>query len=423
MPDGDDGSRDAAAHARGRLISAVDVVRGRLSAATLPLEGTGVAEARARRHDILAQIDDYLLPRLRSDGAPLLVVVGGSTGAGKSTLVNSVLGAALTTPGVLRPTTRSPVLVHHPADAPWFAPERILPNLTRVHTTVASEGSSVTDRDGTAASGVRALRLAPFAGMPPGHRPARRPRHRFRRRWPTDVLRPRQLLEAADLWLLVTTRARYADAVPWELLHVAAARRAQLALVLDRVDAGSEAVVADLRRMMLEHDLGDAPLFVVPEARLDLDGLLPDAAVAGISGWLTDLGGSADARDDVALATRDGVLTDLAEAVRGVAAAADGQAASAARLRQIVEAAYAEASSQIATATTDGAMLRGEVLTRWQDFVGASTFMRSIERGVSRARDAVVSFLRGGEPDAKPVELAIASGLEDHHDRCDGDGT
>ncbi|KAF2414984.1 ABC transporter [Microbacterium sp. B35-04] len=411
MPDGDDGSRDAAAHARGRLISAVDVVRGRLTAATLPLEGTGVAEARARRHDILAQIDDYLLPRLRSDGAPLLVVVGGSTGAGKSTLVNSVLGAALTTPGVLRPTTRSPVLVHHPADAPWFAPERILPTLTRVHTTtVASGGSSVAERDGTAASGVRALRLAPFAGMPPGLALLDAP--------DIDSVEvanrelAAQLLAAADLWLFVTTGARYADAVPWELLRAAAGRHAQLALVLDRVDAGGEAVVADLRRMMLEHDLGDAPLFVVPEARLDPDGLLPDAAVADISGWLTDLGGSADARDDVALATRDGVLADLAEAVQGVAAAADGQAASAARLRQIVEGAYADASSQIATATTDGAMLRGEVLTRWQDFVGASTFMRSIERGVSRARDAVVSFLRGGEPDAKPVELAIASGLE-----------
>ncbi|WP_347975545.1 dynamin family protein [Microbacterium sp. ProA8] len=410
MPDGDDGSRDAAAHARGRLISAVDVVRGRLSAATLPLEGAGVAEARSRRHDILAQIDDYLLPRLRSDGAPLLVVVGGSTGAGKSTLVNSVLGAALTTPGVLRPTTRSPVLVHHPADAPWFAPERILPTLTRIHTTVASGGSSVDERDGTAASGVRALRLAPFAGMPPGLALLDAP--------DIDSVEvanrelAAQLLAAADLWLFVTTAARYADAVPWELLRAAAARHAQLALVLDRVDAGGDAVVSDLRRMMLEHDLGDAPLFVVPEARLDPDGLLPEAAVADISGWLTDLGGSADARDDVALATRDGVLTDLAEAVRGVAAAADGQAASAARLRQIVEAAYAEASSQIATATTDGAMLRGEVLTRWQDFVGASTFMRSIERGVSRARDAVVSFFRGGEPDAKPVELAIASGLE-----------
>ncbi|MGW9586710.1 dynamin family protein [Microbacterium sp. NPDC055455] len=411
MPEGDEESRDAAAHARARLISAVDVVRGRLTAAALPLEGTGVVEARARRHEVLRQIDDYLLPRLRSDGAPLLVVVGGSTGAGKSTLVNSVLGAALTSPGVLRPTTRSPVLVHHPADAPWFAPERVLPTLTRVHTTTIASGEApAIEGDGTAASGVRALRLAPFAGMPPGLALLDAP--------DIDSVEvanrelAAQLLAAADLWLFVTTAARYADAVPWDLLRAAAARHAQLALVLDRVDPGSEPVVADLQRMMREHGLGDAPLFVVPEARLDADGLLPDGAVADVSGWLTDLAGSADARDDVALATRDGVVGDLAEAVKRLAGAADAQAASAARLRGIVEAAYGEAASRIAEATSDGAMLRGEVLTRWQDFVGASTVMRSIERGVSRARDAVVSFFRGGEPDAKPLELAIAHGLE-----------
>lgn len=411
MPEGDDEARNAAAYARGRLISAVDVARGRLSAVPLPLEGTGVAEARGRRKDLLAQIDDYLLPRLRSDGAPLLVVVGGSTGAGKSTLVNSVLGAALTTPGVLRPTTRSPVLVHHPADAPWFTPERILPGLTRMHTTaVRSSGPSAGDHGDSRASAARALRLAPFSGMPPGLALLDAP--------DIDSVEvanrelAAQLLAAADLWLFVTTGARYADAVPWELLRAAAARHAQLALVLDRVDPGSEAVVADLRRMMGEHDLGDAPLFVVPEAALDAEGLLPEDAVADVSAWLTDLGGSADARDDVALATRDGVVADLAESVRSLASAADAQAASAARLRQIAQGAYAEAAAQIETATTDGAMLRGEVLTRWQDFVGASTFMRSVERGVSRARDAVVAFFRGGEPDARPVELAIASGLE-----------
>ncbi|WP_194398310.1 dynamin family protein [Microbacterium atlanticum] len=411
MPEGDEESTDAAAQARGRLISAVDVVRGRLTAAALPLEGTGVSEARARRHEVLAQIDDYLLPRLRSDGAPLLVVVGGSTGAGKSTLVNSVLGAMLSSPGVLRPTTRSPVLVHHPADAPWFAPERVLPTLTRVHTSAVAAGEPpATDRDGTPAPGVRALRLAPFAGMPPGLALLDAP--------DIDSVEvanrelAAQLLAAADLWLFVTTGARYADAVPWDLLGAAAARHAQLALVLDRVDPGSEAVVADLQRMMREHGLGDAPLFVIPEARLDENGLLPEGAVADVSGWLTDLGGSADARDDVALATRDGVVDDLVEAARRLADAADAQAASAARLRQIVEAAYAEAASHISEATTDGAMLRGEVLSRWQDFVGASTVMRSMERGVSRARDAVVSFFRGGEPDAQPVELAIAHGLE-----------
>ena len=410
MSEADEDTRDAAPLARASLVSAVDIVRGRLTSATLPLDGLGVEQARARRREILAQIDDYLLPRLHSDGAPLLVVVGGSTGAGKSTLVNSLLGAALTTPGVLRPTTRSPVLVYHPADAPWFAPERILPTLARVHTTTAAPGSSIpTAQDGTAA-GVRALRLAPFAGMPPGLALLDAP--------DIDSVEianrelAGQLLAAADLWLFVTTGARYADAVPWDLLNSAAARHAQLALVLDRVDPGSDPVVADLKRMMSEHGLDDAPLFVVPEAQLDERGLLPEGAVADVSGWLTDLGGSADARDEVALATRDGVVRDLVLALRGLADAADQQAESAARLGRIVESAYADARSQIESATTDGAMLRGEVLTRWQDFVGASNLMRSVERGVSRVRDSIVSFFRGGEPDAKPVELAIAHGLE-----------
>ena len=66
------------------------------------------------RDELVAQIDDYLLPRLRSMDAPLLMVVGGSTGAGKSTLVNSLVGADVSPAGVLRPTTRAPVLVCHP---------------------------------------------------------------------------------------------------------------------------------------------------------------------------------------------------------------------------------------------------------------------------------------------------------------------
>lgn len=401
--------RDAAARSRARLVTAVDVVRARLAATTLPLDGVGVDAARARRREVLDQIDDYLLPRLRSDGAPLLVVVGGSTGAGKSTLVNSLLGAPLTTPGVLRPTTRSPVLVFHPADAPWFAPERVLPNLVRIHTTTAPTDAPA-DRDGTAIDGVRALRLAPFAGMPPGIALLDAPDIDSVEAANRELAG--QLLAAADLWLFVTTAARYADAVPWGLLRAAAARHAQLALVLDRTDPGSEPVVADLHRMMNEHGLSDAPLFIVPEALLDDHGMLPEAAVADVAGWLTDLGGNADARDDVALATRDGVVADLGLAVGAVAEAADAQAASAARLTGIVDSAYAASRAQVEAATTDGAMLRGEVLNRWQDFVGASTFMRSIERGVSRVRDAVVSFFRGGEPDAQPVELAIAHGLE-----------
>lgn len=401
-----------ASSAAAALVGAVDAVRGRLAATTLPLEAAGAEAGRARRKQILDQIDDYLLPRLQAEGAPLLVVVGGSTGAGKSTLVNSLLGEPLTTPGVLRPTTRSPVLVFHPSDAPWFAAERILPNLTRVQTTRTESvvDASAGSAQGRADAGVRALRLAPFAGMPPGLALLDAP--------DVDSVEAgnrslaKQLLAAADLWLFVTTAARYADAVPWELLRDAAARHAQVAIVVDRVDPGSEAVVEDLRRMMNENGLAQAPLFAVPEAALDDEGMLPALDVAEIAGWLTDLGGNADARATVATATRDGVVSDLVASVDAVAKAADAQAESAARLTAIVDGAYADALTQIEAATSDGAMLRGEVLSRWQDFVGAGDIMRSIERGVGKFRDRISSFFRGGKADVQSVELALAHGLE-----------
>ena len=55
-----------------------------------------------------------------------------------------------------------------------------------------------------------------------------------------------QLLAAADLWLFVTTAARYADAVPWDLLRTAQERGTALAVVLDRVPP--EAVARGRRR-------------------------------------------------------------------------------------------------------------------------------------------------------------------------------
>lgn len=390
------------------LVGAVDAVRGRLAATTLPLAATGAEAGRARRKQVLDQIDDYLLPRLRAEGAPLLVVVGGSTGAGKSTLVNSLLGEPLTTPGVLRPTTRSPVLVFHPSDAPWFTAERILPGLVRLQPGPIQQTGPIQRTEPAIAQ--RALRLAPFAGMPPGLALLDAPDIDSVEEGNRSLAT--QLLAAADLWLFVTTAARYADAVPWQLLRDAAARHAQVTLVVSRIDPGSEAVVEDLRRMMNENGLADAPLFAVPEAALDEAGMLPALDVAEIAGWLTDLGGDAAARATVATATRDGVVADLVASVNEVANAADAQAESADRLTVIVSRAYADALAQIETATSDGAMLRGEVLGRWQDFVGASDIMRSIERGVGKFRDRITGFFRGGKADVQPVELALAHGLE-----------
>ncbi len=206
------------------LLEALTVLRDRAADAPLVLEVPGVDGARRQRRELVDQLDDYVLPRLRKLDAPLLAVVGGSTGAGKSTLVNSLLGAAVTATGVRRPTTRAPILVHHPADTEWFGEQHILPGLAR--TTGAAPSATATDAAGT-------LHLLPTRAMTPGLALLDAPDV------DSVVTANRELaaelLGAADLWIFVTTAARYADAVPWGFLREASARSAAVAVVLDRV--------------------------------------------------------------------------------------------------------------------------------------------------------------------------------------------
>lgn len=385
------------------LTGALEVLRARLGALRLPLETSGAQAARTELRRATDQLDDYLLPRLRSQKAPLLVVVGGSTGAGKSTLVNSILGERVTQPGVLRPTTRAPVLVHHPLDGRWFSTDRVLPGLARL---TMSDGAAA---GGTPSEPSRTLRLVQSDSLPKGLALLDAPDIDSVDTANRELAA--QLLGAADLWLFVTTSARYADAVPWDLLLQASARKAQVAMVLDRVDPGAEATADDLRDMMVEHGLADSPLFVIPEAEL-VDGMLPEEGVAEVSRWLSGLGGDVHARERVIAATRDGVVDSLVLRTAELADAADEQRAADARLRHVVDRAYADAVAQVQAATSDGALLRGEVLARWQDFVGTGEFFRAVEEGIGRFRDAVSGFFRGKPKEAPQVEQAIAHGLE-----------
>lgn len=361
----------------------------------LPLDLPGVADQRRDARRVVDQIDDHLLPRARQAGAPLLAVVGGSTGAGKSTLVNSLVGADVTPAGVLRPTTRSPVLVHHPDDAPWFTTDRILPGLPRV------TGAEVTGR---------ALRLVAHPAVPRGVGLLDAPDI------DSVVAANRQLgeelLGAADLWVFVTTGARYADAVPWDLLDEARRRRGVIALVLNRVDAhAAETVAADLGRMLAERGPADARLLTVVESPLT-DGRLPAPVVADLADWLRDAVGDPGTRAEVLRRTMTGALADVGERARDLADACDAQEAAAARLRAAVTTAFADADRRLTEAMGDGSMLRGEVLARWQEFIGTGELLRAVESTVSGLRDRVTAFLRG-RPAPEPVGDAIGAGIVD----------
>jgi hypothetical protein len=378
------------------LESALVDLRTAVLPISLPLPLPGAPEQRRAIREITSQLDDYVLPRLATIDAPLLAVVGGSTGAGKSTLVNSLVGRRVSAPGVIRPTTRAPVLVHHSFDAEWFSDDRILPGLAR------STGASNT---------ARSLQLVAEDSIPAGLAILDAPDI------DSVVVENRelaaQLLAAADLWLFVTSAARYADAVPWDFLNSAAERSAAVAVVLDRVPPRAMTEVpAHLGQMMSERGLGASPLFAVPETTVDDQGLLPTSAFSPIRGWLARLAQDQASRAEVIHRTLDGAIGALTARAPRLALAVDEQAEMVAQLRAEVDHSYAEAVRTISVQTADGTLLRGEVLARWHEFVGTGEFFRALEHKVSWLRDRVVAAIKGEPPGAGNLKVAVESGLE-----------
>ena len=389
----------------------LDAVRSTLSDVALPLPLDGAPEARDAASAAVRQIDDYIRPRLTDLDAPLLAVVGGSTGAGKSTIVNAIVGSPVTRAGVIRPTTRQPILVHAPSDAGWFASDRILPGLARVRGRLAGASETATTAGETPdASRIGELVLLADDRIPDSVAIIDAP----------DIdsvadenrALANQLLAAADLWLFVTTANRYADAAPWRLLDDAASRAITVGVVLNRVPPGAaDDVRADLGRMLAERGLGAAPVFTVTEQPLDDSGMLPTDAAAGIRDWLSGIAGDKAERARIAAATLTGAVEDLARRVNGIATARAAQLAWTNEADEAVRLEFSSADAGIDAATQDGALLRGEVLARWQDFVGTSDVFRTVESWFSRTRDSVSAWFRGVPQPVIDVETTIEHGL------------
>lgn len=374
------------------LADSLTALAGALAEVRFPLDVDGARDGDERAGALSGQIRDYLLPRAEALDAPLLAVVGGSTGAGKSTLVNSLLGRRVSQPGVLRPTTKSPVLVCHPSDADWFRSGRVLPELTRTDVVLPGTRALQVVEAPEVPAGLALLDAPDVDSIDDGNRAL-----------------ARQLLLAADLWLFVTSAARYADAVPWEFLRNAGDRELVVGVVINRCPPAVLGEVArDFARLLTDEGLGDAPFFAIKEA---LEGeMIPGSDVAPIRRWLGWIASEAGRRSAVVKQSLRGALRSLDDDVARLHRGLAEQREAADDLRSQAEAEFSAAADRVGAIVGDGSMLRGEIIAHWHDVVGTTDLMRGLDEKVASLRSRLRRWW-GAEPKAEKLQDAVSDQL------------
>jgi hypothetical protein len=355
--------------------------------------------AAERRRRLVWHLDHYLLPRVRDLEAPLVVVVLGSTGAGKSSLLNGLARDLVSPSGVVRPTTMRPVVLLAPGQVDAFMGGKVL--------------AALADAD--------RLQLAVHDGAFPEIALVDAPD--LDSVEAANRLTADELLQAADVCLFVTTALRYADLVPWEFLRRAQARRVPLMVVVNRLPrdpADRAAVMADARRRFEEAGLGQAgphgelPFLGVDEGARDeaVDGLSA-AAVEPVRRALVELGRDTRALAAVKAAALRGALAGLPASVEQVARDLELDERRAAALRGPVTRAYAEEAAKLNERLAGGDFLRGEVMRAWQEFVGLGDVSRWLSSGVGRVRSWLARRFRASGATEAPLRQAKEQAFEE----------
>uniref|UniRef100_UPI0020276FA2 GTPase family protein n=1 Tax=Actinotalea sp. C106 TaxID=2908644 RepID=UPI0020276FA2 len=217
--------------------------------------------------------------RMRLSDQHTVVAFAGSTGSGKSSLVNAVTGTDLAPVGVLRPTTAEPLaMVRGPEGAgpllDWLGVRR----RHHLDRPVADHGTPPSSRPPSsrpealdlATDGLVVLDLPDHDSVVVAHR--------------TEAER---LVSLVDLMVWVVDPQKYADAAVHErYLRGLAGHAAVVVVVLNQVDRLAaeevEACRQDLRRLLEEDGLGSARLLTTSartgEGVADLVALLDEAA-------------------------------------------------------------------------------------------------------------------------------------------------
>jgi energy-coupling factor transporter ATP-binding protein EcfA2 len=359
-----------------------------------------------------SQLGDHLRGHVRvranSLDAPLLILVLGPTGAGKSTLFNTLAGRAASATGVLRPTTREAVVLVHPDDR------------------AALLEGTLAGLDG------ERLRLVEDQATGPGVALVDAPdldsiEHANREM--AD-----HLIEAADLCLFVTTASRYADLVPWVVLSRVRERGLPLIVVVNRIPEGEVErgeLLADVERLFVEAGLADAvatgasrepghappaephvELVAVEEGDVEpTTEALRSAAIAPIRQRIEELERDRTARIELAATALSGSLAGLGPLLDRIADDCEHEAIDVDALHRVANRHYERELVSLREELGRASFLREEALRHWQRFVGADQITRFFSHGIGRIRGAIAALVRPARAPVSEVRAATTDDL------------
>ncbi len=373
-----------------RLRADLDLLAERVSAVGFRLASPEQARRGRDRDDLAISLRSYLIERLGDRTAPLTVVVVGPTGSGKSTVVNSLAERAVTRTGVIRPTTRRPVV--------WIHTDNVQSNPVGgfVEPEVAPDDNpllqsiTVVDSPDVDSYEIEHRRIA------------------------------ERLVEISDVAVFVTTPQRYADATPWELLERVKERGIPVIHVMNRSGRRTSGTVADLQSLLRRRGIDPNPVLTIQEQRIRDQGIrLPPQAVAGLRDALSDLG---NRHDEVLEDVTSGSVEDVTERARRLAEEVEQQHAHIERLRTVVTEAYTSAGEEIRQELASGGLIRGEVLERWGRRVGVGDIAKLLSGGATWLRSMIDRFSGASVAVVHQIErearAELASAIETRVDRA-----
>jgi hypothetical protein len=136
--------------------------------------------------------------------------------------------------------------------------------------------------------------------------------------------------------------------------------------------------------MLEANGLRDFQRFLITET-IVTDAMLPAETARPVRDWLETTAAADDRRVAVLTQTMSGMLDTFRTRIPALAAHAGTQFALRGELRGAARGAYDNQLAGLDRATSDGSLLQGEVLTRWQDFAGTGDLMRTLQVRRGRA--------------------------------------